>query len=74
VSDHVARLGQVGDDAVDAPLGDVHAGRDVAQPRVRLVGDVQQDPGVIGQEAPFRQKVNYYICFLKKIASFRLRT
>jgi len=34
VLDHVAGCGQVGDDAVGAALGDVQAGRDVAEPRV----------------------------------------
>src|SRR5579863_5872445 len=52
--DHVAGLGQVGDDAVGAALGDTQAGRDVAQSRAWVAGDVQQDPGVVGQEAPLR--------------------
>jgi AcrR family transcriptional regulator len=52
--DHVAGLGQVGDDAVRSALGDAQAGRDVAQSRARVVGDVQQDPGVVGQETPLR--------------------
>jgi hypothetical protein len=50
--DHVAGLGEVGNDAVGAAIGDAQAGRDVAQSRARVVGDVQQDPGVVGQEAP----------------------
>jgi hypothetical protein len=36
---HIARLGEVGDDAVGAALGDVQAGRDVAQSRARIVCD-----------------------------------
>src|SRR5712692_8573644 len=52
--DHVVGLGQVGDDAVGAALGDAHAGRDVAQPHARVMCDAQQDPAVIGQEAPAR--------------------
>ena len=52
--DHIAGLRQVGDDAVGAALGDAQGGRDVAQPCARVAGDVQQDPGVVGQEAPFR--------------------
>jgi hypothetical protein len=36
--DDVAGLGQVGDDAVGAALGDAQAGRDVAQPRSRAPG------------------------------------
>jgi hypothetical protein len=51
--DHVAGLGQVGDDAVGAALGDAQPGRDVTQPRGRVVGEVQQDQGVVGQEGPF---------------------
>jgi hypothetical protein len=43
-------FGQVGGDAVGAVLGDIHAGRDVAQPRARVVGDAQPHPGVAGQE------------------------
>src|SRR6266568_1038630 len=52
--DHVAGRGEVGDDAVGAALGDAQAGRDVTQSRARVVGDVQQNPGVVGQEAPVR--------------------
>ena len=52
--DHVAGLGEVGDDAVRTALSDAQAGRDVAQSRARVVGDMQQDPRVVGQEAPFR--------------------
>ena len=44
---HVADCGQVGDDAVGAALGDAQAGRDIAQPHGRVVGDAQQDPGVV---------------------------
>jgi len=36
--DHVAGLGQLGDDAVSAALGDAQPGRDVAQPRSRAPG------------------------------------
>ena len=49
---HVAGFGQVGDDAAGAALGDVHAGRDVAQPHARVVGDAQQHSGVAGKETP----------------------
>jgi hypothetical protein len=52
--DDVAGCGQVGDDAVGAALGDAQAGREVAQPHARVVGDAQQHPGVVGQEAPVR--------------------
>ena len=50
--DHVAGPGQVGDDPVGAALGDPEGGGDVAQAGARVLGDAQQDAGVIGQEAP----------------------
>ena len=50
--DQVAGLGEIGDDAVGAALGDAQAGRDVAQARAGVVCDAQQHPGVvIGQRA-----------------------
>jgi hypothetical protein len=51
---HVAALGQLGDGAVGAAFGDDQAGRDVAQPHARVVGDAQQDPGAVGRETPAR--------------------
>ena len=45
--DHVAGLGEIGDDAVGAALGDAQAGRDVTQPRARVVREAQQHPGVL---------------------------
>src|SRR6185437_4200296 len=52
--DHVPGLGQVREDAEGAAFGDVQAGRDVTQPHGGVVGDAQQDPGVVGQETPAR--------------------
>jgi hypothetical protein len=52
--DHVASLGQVGDDPVGAALGNAQSRSDVTQSRARVAGNVQQDPGVVGQEAPVR--------------------
>ena len=52
VLDDVPGCGQVGDDAVGAAVGDVQAGADVARPGARVVGEAQQDPGVVGQETP----------------------
>jgi hypothetical protein len=72
--DHVAGLCEVGDDAMDAALVDAQAARDVAQPRAWVMRDVQQDPGVVGQEAPFRHGNKLLKYFLKKIASFRFQT
>jgi len=56
--DHVPGLGQVGDDAVRAALGDPQVGGDVPQPRAWILGDAQQDAGVVGQEAPALHFVN----------------
>ena len=52
VLDDIPGRGRVGDNAVDAALGDAQAGRDVAQPGARVEGDAQQDPGMVGQETP----------------------
>ena len=54
--DDVASRGQVGDDAVSAALGDACPGRDVAEPHARVMRDAQQNPAVIGQEAPARHR------------------
>jgi hypothetical protein len=51
VLDDIRGCGPVGGDAVDAAVDDAQAGGDVAQPGARVVGDAQQDPGVVGQEA-----------------------
>src|SRR5207248_5133513 len=48
----VPGLSQISDDAVGAALGDAHPGSDVAQSHAGVVGDAQQHPGVVGQEAP----------------------
>ncbi len=50
--DDVTSAGQVCDDAVRATLSDSQAGGNVPQPGTRVLGDAEQDPGVIGQEAP----------------------
>ena len=56
-------FGQVGDDAVGAVLGDVQAGREVAQAHARVAGDTQQHPGVAGQEAPSPPLLKTYHIF-----------
>src|SRR5260370_3119001 len=53
--DHVPGLDQVCDDAEGAAFSDVQAGRDVAQAHPWVMGDAQQDPGVINQEGPARR-------------------
>ena len=50
--DHVAGLGEVGDDGAGAALGDAQGGCDVAQPYPRDAGGGQQDPGMVGQQRP----------------------
>jgi hypothetical protein len=52
VLDDVPGVGQVGDDAVRAAFGDSQAGGDVPQPGSRVLGDAEQDSGVLGQETP----------------------
>lgn len=48
----VARCGQVHDDPVGGPLGDIKGGGKIAQTGVRVVGDKQHRPSVVGEEAP----------------------
>src|SRR5260370_36404291 len=50
--DYVAGLDQIRDDAEGAAFGDVQAGCDVTQAHPGVMGDEQQDPGVISQEGP----------------------
>ena len=65
VLDDVSGLGEIGDDAVGDVPGDAGPGRGVAQPHARVVGDAQQQPGVVGQEAPVRYSANYSGPFLE---------
>src|SRR5690349_291444 len=51
---HVPGLDQAGDDAEGAALGDVQAGRDVAQAYPGVMRDQQQNPRMGGQEGPAR--------------------
>jgi hypothetical protein len=58
---------------VGAAFGDAQAGCDVAQPRARVVGEAQQDPGVVGQETPaFHLQLSIFVdySFQNYIASF----
>src|SRR5205085_11007366 len=50
--DDVAGLGEVGDDAVGAALGDPDPLGDVAQPDAGVMGDADQHPSVVGEEVP----------------------
>jgi hypothetical protein len=50
--DHVPGRDQVGDDAEGAAFGNVQAGRDVTQAHPGVMGDEQENPGVISQEGP----------------------
>jgi hypothetical protein len=52
VFDHVAGVDEVGDDAVGAAFGDADHGGDVPEARAGVLGDAQQRPGVVGEEAP----------------------
>jgi hypothetical protein len=53
VFDHITRLRQVHNDAVGSALGDVDGGGQVSQSGFGLLGDEEQGPGVVCQEAPF---------------------
>ena len=48
----LAGVGQVRDDAVGAALGDPQRGGDVAWAHPGVVGDAQQGPSMVGEEAP----------------------
>lgn len=50
--DHIAGLGQVGDDAVRVTFGNGETCRDVAQSDLRVVGNAQEGPAVVGEEVP----------------------
>jgi hypothetical protein len=52
VLDDVAGFGQVRDDGEGAALGDVERGGDVAQAHPGVVRDADEDPGMVGEEAP----------------------
>ena len=49
---HDAGLLEVGDDPVDAPLGDADLGRHVAKSGVGVVRQAHEDMGVVAQEGP----------------------
>jgi hypothetical protein len=51
----VAGLVQVADDALHGALGYADDRGDVAQPRLRVAGDLQQHPRVVGQKGPGRR-------------------
>src|SRR4029450_7592606 len=52
VLDHVAGVDEIGDDAVGAALGDAHDGGEVPQAHARVMGDAQQRPSMVGEQAP----------------------
>lgn len=54
VLDDVAGFDQVGDDAEGAAFGDVDHGGDVTQAHAGVVRDADEDPGMVGEEAPLR--------------------
>jgi hypothetical protein len=64
--DHVTGLGEIGDDAGGAALGDAQAGRDITQCGALVSCDAQQHPGVVGQEAPARH-IRNFIMISRKI-------
>ncbi len=58
VFDHVAGRGEVGDDGVGAALGDPDRRGDVAQAGPGVVGDIDQGPGMVGEEAPLFHRLS----------------
>src|SRR5581483_6537811 len=53
VLDDVARLDEVGHDAVGAALRDPDRGGQVPQPEPGITGDADEHAGVVGEETPF---------------------
>jgi hypothetical protein len=51
--DHVAGIDQIGHDAVDRSLTDSDESGDVDKTDFRVLGDAQQNMGMVGQECPF---------------------
>jgi hypothetical protein len=49
---HVARLHEVGDDALRSALGDPHRRGDVAQANVRIAAEAEEDLAMAGEEVP----------------------
>lgn len=49
---HVARLSQLGHDALSGPLGEADRGGDVADADVRVACDQGEYKGVVGEEGP----------------------
>jgi hypothetical protein len=54
VLDDVAGCNQVGNDSERAAFGDADRRGDVAQTHSRIVGDADEDSGMVGEEAPLR--------------------
>jgi len=52
----VARLLQIGDDALDGSLGDADPLGDLAHPDLGLARQAQEDVGVVGEEGPGRAR------------------
>lgn len=50
--DDIAGVGELGDDAERAALGDAERGGDVAEAHARIVRDADERSGVVGEEAP----------------------
>ena len=52
LAEHVALVDQLGDDLVGTTLGDSDSCGDVTQADARVVGDAEEDMGVVGEEVP----------------------
>ena len=70
--DDVAGVGEIDHDPVGVPLGHAEGIGDVTQTCVGLGGDVQDRPGVVGEEAPVAHTRILYRQFQNPITSFCL--
>jgi hypothetical protein len=60
--DQIAGVGHFVDDPVDAAFRDVEFGGDITKSSLRIIGDVEEYPSVIGKQVPLghRKKANKY--------------
>ena len=53
---HVARVREVGEDAVNRAFGDAESVRDVSEADLRVLGHAEEDPCVVREEAPLLRR------------------
>jgi hypothetical protein len=52
LAEHIALVDQLGEDLVSTPLRDPDSSGDIAQPDTGVMGDAEEDVGVVGEEVP----------------------